>query len=730
MTHDEHDTFPVFAGRILIRGNKMTCIAGTEQFVVHAPARLLERLFVLCDGCRSLSALVDVLAKEWRRADVAGFVSGLLKSEVLVDAHNLPVTVWPRFQDSAVASSETDIAALTRSENARKLNDACDFVLPPAAGLLSKSLLRRCSAAAFSGEPISLAAISAMLWSAYGVQVRESEDGLYHRTVPSAGAFYPLDVCLLLLRPCETLAAGAYRAVYATDGSVGLQSIATRPERVPRAFVDPAVIEGAHAVIVFSADADASARKYGARAALYATLEAGHAVQNLLLAAQENAVATRELGGVFPREMANLLALPSGTEVLTSVACGISAKPAESALSQATVFQWLDNAAIDSAETLLCKATQTVAGKPVIGWGYSSNADTAYAKAVSEVAERRACMEAQGLECGEFGDMTAAVDPRTVVAYQPSQYRQESFPYSTFDTAGVYAWKQGVDADDGGVRHVLADHVYFPEALPAGHHPSYTAASSSGVAAHTTLAAAFENALLECVERDAFMCHWLNRIAPPRILVDSLPGEYVRRISDLTAQGTELAVLDISLDTVPVLLVAARNYEQGFFTLGASASFNPLYALSHAFEEVVFRLADFQRSGKAVPVIAPREVKTPVQHGLLYRQKRHFRRADFLLDSIDTKTFASIVPRLHQGQLVNALCVSGMRPILIDLTDERSSKKLHVARAVVPGLVPMSFGYGTEPQACSRLASIRRHCESLTIVKSVSRRSPFPHPFA
>lgn len=728
MADDENEIFPVFAGRILIRGNKMTCIAGDEQFVAHAPARVLECLFVLCDGRMSMGALVEALARDWRKADVAGLVRGLLKAGVLVDALDLGATVWTRLRGVHRLAEPERIAALAQQENARRVNAACDIQLPVASGALNALLGRRTSAVAFSGAEIPLAAIGAMLWCAYGVLERQQPAGeIYHRTVPSAGGFYPIDLFLILLRPCEHLKAGAYRVAFGDAGQVGVSLCDADVDAMPRAFFNPGRLHGAQAIVLFAASAGASAHKYGARAALYASLEAGHAIQNLLLAAEQHDVAAREIGGFSEEILRRLLGVAADSEIVGSVICGKAMVQQDIGIGNAIAFQWLDNGECDG-KPVLGRASQVVDGKRIVGWGYSKAPGLAYTKAQAEVIERRACMRPSGIEFGKLSDFADAIDPRSIVAYRAAQYRQPSFPYVPFNSDAVNSWKRGTEVLTGRARHVLAAHVYFPEALGDSRGGLYTAANSSGVAAHTRLEVAFENALFECVERDAFMCRWLSRTAPPRIKTQTLPGEFVERIHEFAAMATEVAVFDLSLDTAPVLMVAAINRARGFCTVGASADRDPLAALSHAFDEVAFRLSAFHRSAGSPAAIAPKEVRTPSQHGLLYRQKRHFRHADFLWAAVESRSFASLSAQSIPGQLQDALDAVGFSPLLFDLSEENevcSDRKLHVARAIVPGLITMSFGYGTLPAAHIRLAQVQKYLGPAKL-----NYSPFPHPFA
>ena len=109
-----------------------------------------------------------------------------------------------------------------------------------------------------------------LLWAAQGVS-----DG--HRTAPSAGALYPLSVRVVDAR-------GVWRYV-PSDHALVREAEDDRRRRVASASFGQDAVLSAPVVLVITADVSITARKYGARAERYATLEAGHAAQNVLLEA-------------------------------------------------------------------------------------------------------------------------------------------------------------------------------------------------------------------------------------------------------------------------------------------------------------------------------------------------------------------------------------------------------------------------------------------------------------
>jgi SagB-type dehydrogenase family enzyme len=128
---------------------------------------------------------------------------------------------------------------------------------------LTAALATRRSIRTFGRRELRDDELGQLLWAAQGVI-----EG--HRTAPSAGALYPLVIRLVDTR-------GVWRYVPAQHALV--RELATPARGALASWA------GAPVVFVVSAKVAITARKYGDRAERYATLEAGHAAQNLLLEA-------------------------------------------------------------------------------------------------------------------------------------------------------------------------------------------------------------------------------------------------------------------------------------------------------------------------------------------------------------------------------------------------------------------------------------------------------------
>lgn len=192
---------------------------------------------------------------------------------------------------------------------------------PPKAGAMSleETLTHRRSVREFAPSALTLAEISRLVWAAQGVTAHE------HRTAPSAGATYPLEV-YLAVGNVEDLAAGVYRYLperhrleVASAGDVRTQ--------LAHAAISQTWISQAPMVVVIAAVFDRTSARYGKRAERYVHMEAGHAAQNLLLQATALELGATTVGAFNDSEVSRLLHLPSDTAPLYLIPVGRPARP-------------------------------------------------------------------------------------------------------------------------------------------------------------------------------------------------------------------------------------------------------------------------------------------------------------------------------------------------------------------------------------------------------------------
>ena len=188
--------------------------------------------------------------------------------------------------------------------------------LPPPSDLggatLAGVLGARRSVREFSSQPLTEQQVSDLMWAAQGVTADWGG-----RTAPSAGALYPLEVYVV------TDDAVLH---YLPDG----HRVESRSSVTARSAVADAVgqdaARSAPAVVVITGVPARVEPKYGGRAERYLLLEAGHAAQNLLLAATAIGLGTVPIGAFGDDALARALELPSGEQTVYAIPVGMAAR--------------------------------------------------------------------------------------------------------------------------------------------------------------------------------------------------------------------------------------------------------------------------------------------------------------------------------------------------------------------------------------------------------------------
>lgn len=190
-------------------------------------------------------------------------------------------------------------------------HDAVRF-LGPADALgeseLLDSMSRRGSVRDLSPEPLTDDELAALLWSAQGVSTPSGA-----RTVPSAGALYPLE--MYVVTPDEVLH-------YVPDtASVEVRYDRDAKEQVADAVSDTPASR-AYALVVITGVPERITGKYADRGIRYMWMEAGHAAQNLLLAAAALGLGAVTIGAYDDAGLADALGLSDAEEPLYLIPVG------------------------------------------------------------------------------------------------------------------------------------------------------------------------------------------------------------------------------------------------------------------------------------------------------------------------------------------------------------------------------------------------------------------------
>ena len=165
---------------------------------------------------------------------------------------------------------------------------------------VEEAISKRRSLREYKDEALSLEEVSQLLWSAQGVTANWGA-----RTVPSAGALYPLEIYLVVGR-VENLKPGIY--CYNPERH-SLIEIVEGDQRFALFSVSffQTCVKNAPISLVICAQYERTIRKYGERGRRYVHIEVGHVGQNIYLQAESLGLTTVAIGAFVDEAVKKVL---------------------------------------------------------------------------------------------------------------------------------------------------------------------------------------------------------------------------------------------------------------------------------------------------------------------------------------------------------------------------------------------------------------------------------------
>jgi SagB-type dehydrogenase family enzyme len=216
------------------------------------------------------------------------------------------------------AIGETDISSITSGKGTDQVvNNAVKLPEPERDGEVSleQSLLGRRSVRSYTKQPLTLAEVSQLVWAAQGIT-----DDAGHRTAPSAGATYPLEL-YIVAGNVEELGAGIYHYLPAGHELVYISGGDIRSDLYDATLSQSAVKDGAISIVI-TAIYERTTERYGERGIRYVHIEAGHATQNLCLQATALGLGVVTIGAFEDERVSEVLDLPENENPLYVIPVG------------------------------------------------------------------------------------------------------------------------------------------------------------------------------------------------------------------------------------------------------------------------------------------------------------------------------------------------------------------------------------------------------------------------
>lgn len=403
------------------------------------------------------------------------------------------------------------------------------------------------------------------------------------------------------------------------------------------------------------------------------------------------------------------------------------------------------------------------------GYGRALDFRTARVTAIAEALERlgggrpggrRTAVEASYRTLAA-DDPEGVLDPTRVGGHEPHRYQQPGFPYQPYQPELVMPWVWGYSLTRERPVLVPESLAYYrisrhtPQARP------FVSEISNGCALGGCLEEAALYGLLELAERDAFLLTWYARMPAPAVDLQTARDRRLGLLADHIHErtGYRVEVFDVTgAEGIPSFWAAALDTEphraphRPSVLCAGGSSLTPERGIFGALHELVTAIEAYQliypeRHADAARMREdPELVRQMDDHALLYCDPLAARRLDFLLspedqESGERRDLRDIEARCawprhtdlraDLDELVRRFAASGLEAIIVDQTTPvHAASGLSCVKAVVPGLLPMTFGHHLRRVAgLDRVLSVPQALGRAARALTPDEINPHPHPF-
>ncbi len=391
------------------------------------------------------------------------------------------------------------------------------------------------------------------------------------------------------------------------------------------------------------------------------------------------------------------------------------------------------------------------------GSGRTLDTQSAEITAVTEAIERYGGLAPCGKRTvvrasyAQLGDQ--ALDPTSLGLHSEAQYALPGYRYQRYHHDLPLNWVWGYSFGRQCPLLVPERYAYYAIRHREPADRSFVSENSNGCALGGCLEEAILYGLLEVAERDAFLLTWYARLPVPRIEVASLHGRttalIIERIEHTTGHTIHIfnTTMEQRIPCVWVMAVDERDREdQPKMVCAAGAHLDPERALEGALLELARQLQHAchgygQDRDRILAMVAdPSNVREMADHAPLYYAPESFERLAFLLDTPRRQTFreafrgghepsADLSTDLHET--IGRYLDTGLDVIAVDQTGpEHAIEQFACAKVIVPGAVPMVFGYDNRRiHGLDRLYRVGHELGYHPRPLTHAELNPHPHPF-
>jgi SagB-type dehydrogenase family enzyme len=311
--------------------NQMTFLGYGEEIIIEGCNDLLNKLLPMCNGMDFLEDILEKLEGEYPIDSLVGLIKALLEYEILIDSQEFYWVLHKRSMNPSLYGeelSDEEVVKILERRNYKTYSNREEIPLSSFSdvnsGLLEFIRARR-SIWQYSSRSISFTQVSGLLRTAYGV-IRREDLGSYvlpHRTVPSGGGLYPLEVYVIILIENDRLSKGLYYFHKEKEYLVFLKSGDFREKLKELIWTANEAVETASLFLIITARFSRECEKYANRGYRHIWLEAGHVAQNVYLYCIDQNLGTVELSGFLDEKLCSFLGInPREEAPITILAVG------------------------------------------------------------------------------------------------------------------------------------------------------------------------------------------------------------------------------------------------------------------------------------------------------------------------------------------------------------------------------------------------------------------------
>ncbi|WP_210366632.1 TOMM precursor leader peptide-binding protein [Bacillus sp. REN3] len=341
-----------------------------------------------------------------------------------------------------------------------------------------------------------------------------------------------------------------------------------------------------------------------------------------------------------------------------------------------------------------------------------------------------------------------ALNPFKAGVHAEEQYEKPGFPFQPFNPEQPIDWVWGYSFLEE--RPVLVPELLAYYSL-GDRSEGFVYETSNGCALGGSLEEAIFYGIMEVVERDSFLLTWYAGLSLPRLdPLSAGDGELALMIERMhEVAGYELHLYNSTMEHgIPSIWAMAKNRKDHGLNLicAAGAHLDPVRAVKSAVYELAGMMGSLDEKFEANKQEYTRMLDDPAlvrqmdDHGMLYGLPQAEERLHFLLeDHRPTQTFreafkwntdhSDLTDDLRD--ILNEFRMLGLDVIVVDQsTPETRKNGLFCVKVLIPGMLPMTFGYHlTRLTGLERALTVPMKLGYTKQPLTAEQLNQHPHPF-